>query len=149
MASVRNLSMMKQKSCSSMIKSFTDRSDFPHARFLTPGSIAGANRRSRKEVGASRPRSSLRPSPGSRSACAAPSATASIRAVLRLRWACYSDDGLVEDYAFCLLSPSAALRPSPGTRARLVLPPPPLPSPSLFLAPRPLPCPAAATSTLM
>lgn len=42
--------MMKQKSCSSMIKSFTDRSDFPHARFLTPGSIAGANRRSRKEV---------------------------------------------------------------------------------------------------
>ena len=43
--------MMKQKSCSSMIKSFTDRSDFPHARFLTPGSIAGANRRSRKKSG--------------------------------------------------------------------------------------------------
>ena len=49
-------------------------------------------------------------------------------------------------FAFCRLL-HAALRPSPGTRARLVLPP--LPSPSLFLAPRPLPCPAAATSTLM
>ena len=45
-------------------------------------------------------------------------------------------------FAFCRLL-HAALRPSPGTRARLVLPP--LPSPSLFLAPRPLPCPAAAT----